>query len=121
MKVGMFDENFIFTKEDDDLCYRMRKAGYLIAEVKNSIVYHNLGSSTNMRDRNSVGFLARNTSRGYAILFRKGQISIFSAFLSSLKDNLRLLVKSYLLYRKLHFSIMIETLVGFNEGLAIEY
>ena len=38
--VGMFDENFFLYCEDIDLCYRLKKLGYLIGYVHNAKMYH---------------------------------------------------------------------------------
>ena len=40
LSVGMFDENFFLYCEDIDLCYRLKKLGYLIGYVHNAKMYH---------------------------------------------------------------------------------
>ncbi len=116
-----FDENFVFTKEDDDLCFRIRKEGYRLAEVKDSIVHHKLGGSTNLGDIQSLRFLMRNNSLGYAILANKKQISVFSAFLLSVKDTSILLSKSFLISRRIYLSALVDTLTGLRDGFKIKY
>lgn len=120
-KVKGFDENFVFTKEDDDLCFRIRKEGYRLAEVKDSIIHHKLGGSTNLGEPASLRFLIRNTSLGYAILSNKKQISAFSALLLSFRDTSILMSKSFLLSGKVHITALSDTLIGLRAGFRIKY
>lgn len=39
-KTGLFDPNFFIFSEDIDLCYRIRKKGYKVVYIPDSIIYH---------------------------------------------------------------------------------
>ncbi len=43
--VGYFDSNIFLYYEDDDLCMRMRKAGYSLLQIKNARATHRVGGS----------------------------------------------------------------------------
>lgn len=45
-KIGGFDENLFLFYEDDDICLRLRKAGYSLVHVAKSVIDHQGGAST---------------------------------------------------------------------------
>lgn len=77
-EVGVFDERFaVGTFEDNDLCYRLRRAGYRLLIATNSFVHHRGSSSLpkfepqmeGLLDRNEAIYLAkwkRDLETGYA-------------------------------------------------------
>ena len=46
LSVGGFDERIFLFYEDDDLCLRLRKAGFKIVQVEDAVVRHARGSSS---------------------------------------------------------------------------
>lgn len=62
-EIGAFDERFgIGTFEDNDLCYRMRRAGYRLRRSNRAFVHHR-GSATLERVSNPDAILSRNQRR----------------------------------------------------------
>lgn len=56
-KVGCFDEDYLATYEDVDLCWRIRLAGFRVRFVPKSIIYHK-GRVSMKRNLRMEGFLA---------------------------------------------------------------
>ncbi|MEM0136611.1 MAG: glycosyltransferase, partial [Thermoplasmatales archaeon] len=84
--VNGYDEQFIFGKEDDDLCIRIKRLGFSLAEVVNSSVHHSPSGSTDFHNPLSVGFLIIGSAAGNSLLFRKREISIVKFFEGISKD-----------------------------------
>jgi len=59
-KIGLFDERYFMYLEDADLCHRIKQAGFTIAYIPSSIIWHyNAGSSQAGGDLQQY-FLSRN-------------------------------------------------------------
>ena len=50
-KVGLYDEDFVFTYEDSDLCKRARECGYRIFTIKSSVIRHKGFSGVSVKKR----------------------------------------------------------------------
>lgn len=59
-KVGGFDEKYFLYYEDDDLCLRIKKAGYQIFYVPSAAMYHENASSSGAGSTLHDYFLTRN-------------------------------------------------------------
>lgn len=59
-QVGLFDDNFFMYMEDCDLCQRVKKAGYQIAYIPKSIIYHYNAKSSHAGGDLQQYFLSRN-------------------------------------------------------------
>ncbi len=60
-EVGPFDERFgVGTFEDNDLCYRLRRAGYRLLVAARSFVYHEGSSTLSQMGGNVPSLLSRN-------------------------------------------------------------
>ena len=116
-----YDEDYIFCKEDDDLSLRIIKKGYKLAEIKNSIVYHNTSSSTNFKNRNDLDFLAYGVGLGYALLSRKHNKNILVQFFLTLRDSLVLFIKTFITSKDINFSIFKSSVKGFIHGVINSY
>jgi len=55
-QVGLFDENIFMYFEDADLCYRMRKAGWLIMVDSSIEIFHYRGASNSGKKRSSISY-----------------------------------------------------------------
>jgi GT2 family glycosyltransferase len=111
--IGGYDENFIFTKEDDDISYRIRKEGYKLAEVLNSKVFHKISSSTDMRNKDHIDFISYSVGWGYGLLVAKRQKNLIPTFFHLTFDNLRLFVKAFIISHSFNVIIFRISLQGF--------
>lgn len=59
-QVGMMSYDFFLYYEEADWCIRIRKAGYIIAYVHNSMVYHKGSVSTGNNSALKIHYLTRN-------------------------------------------------------------
>lgn len=59
-KVGGFDENYFLYYEDDDLCLRIKNAGYQIFYVPSAVMFHENASSSGAGSTLHDYFLTRN-------------------------------------------------------------
>jgi len=66
-KVGLLDEDFFAYYEDVDLSFRLQLAGWKIAFVPNSIVYHKIG----MTGDRVKGFYTRQTIKNLPLIWFK--------------------------------------------------
>ncbi|MCX5751936.1 MAG: glycosyltransferase family 2 protein [Candidatus Saganbacteria bacterium] len=48
-KVGVLDDDYFFSHEDVDLCWRIKKAGYMLKYVPTAIIYHKFAKSAGGR------------------------------------------------------------------------
>ncbi len=62
-KVGLMDENYFHYWEDVDLSFRMRKAGWELGYVPDSIVYHHEGGSLATNSPRAAFFFSRSIVR----------------------------------------------------------
>ncbi|MEM2292822.1 MAG: glycosyltransferase family 2 protein [Candidatus Aenigmatarchaeota archaeon] len=62
-KSGLFDPKFFVFFEDIDLCYRVRKHGYKVIYVPQSVIYHKGQATINQLERNKIGYLEYMANR----------------------------------------------------------
>ena len=63
IKAGLFDPNFFIFCEDVDLCYRLRKLGYKVVYIPQSIIFHKGQSTINKLNQNNYLEYMANRSR----------------------------------------------------------
>jgi len=66
-KAGLFDESYFMYSEEEDLCFRIRKAGWLIAPIPDSRVFHYQNQSTISNLRKSLF----SSYQGQFLFYRK--------------------------------------------------
>jgi len=59
-KIGLLDENFFTYWEETDFCLRVKKAGYSIACVPQSIIYHKVAQSNKYLSKRYIYYMVRN-------------------------------------------------------------
>ncbi len=80
-EVGGFDERFgIGQFEDNDLCYRMRRAGYKLLLVQSAFVHHEGSKSLNRRQEHPAKLLTKN----HKVFLDKWQEDLETGFASHL-------------------------------------
>jgi len=62
-KLGMVDEDYFIYYEDSDFCYRLREAGYKVAVVPNSYLWHQGSASVGQASLRGYYYLRRNQLR----------------------------------------------------------
>ena len=117
VRLGGYDEDFIFTKEDDDLSYRIRNVGYRLAEVLNSKVLHTISSSTDMRNREHIKFISYSVGFGYGLLVAKRQQSLIVTYIFLIFNDIQLFTKTLILAHASNFMIFSSSLKGFISAL----
>ena len=115
-KIGGYDENFIFTKEDDDLSYRILREGYALAEVENSVVIHRISSSSNLYNTLDVQFLVTSLGFGMGLLVKKKEQNIVIMFFDLLIQDIRLFIKIVVVTHRINFNIFKWSLYGYING-----
>jgi GT2 family glycosyltransferase len=66
-EAGLFDEDFFLYREDDEICARIRRAGFQVIEVRNARLFHELSQSSSV----DYGFRLFHSTRGLFLLARK--------------------------------------------------
>ena len=117
-KIGGYDENFIFTKEDDDLSFRVIKSGYMLAEVKNSVVIHTISSSTHLSKDSDISFLSTSFGFGCGLLVKKKERNVLSMLTHIFIQNTLLLVKILIITHRIKIYIYRWSLHGFKKGFS---
>ncbi|MFK7845864.1 MAG: glycosyltransferase family 2 protein [Rhodothermales bacterium] len=141
-KVGYLDESFYMHMEEIDLCWRLKRAGYAIRVVPESIVYHIGGASLPYGDarktyynfRNSLIMLYKNLPPpiwrrrfavramldGVAMLraLLTGQFKEFSAIFRAYKDA-HVMSKAYENDRPQHIDK--NALPSYNGSIVLDY
>jgi GT2 family glycosyltransferase len=86
-EVGLFDTRFgLGTFEDNDLCYRMRRAGYRLVLAARSFVHHH-GHRTMSREQIDLSALLARNEQLYREKWRADLESGFASHLSGLAPN----------------------------------
>jgi GT2 family glycosyltransferase/tetratricopeptide (TPR) repeat protein len=86
-EVGLFDDRFgIGQFEDNDLCYRMRRAGYKLLLVQSAFVHHEGSKSLNRRKEHPAILLTRNHER-FIEKWREDLDTGFASHLSGLAPD----------------------------------
>ena len=73
-KINGWDENIYTYHEDIDLCLRLRKKGYSIMKIKNSIAHH-IGFGSNKKKNKAKAELSRNWHYCWSSLYFKDKHS----------------------------------------------
>jgi len=68
-KLGGFDENFFMYSEDEELCYRVHKAGFKVMYTPDILITHYEGRSNTSKSINE--FLIRERVKSHFYYFRK--------------------------------------------------
>ncbi|MEM2292096.1 MAG: glycosyltransferase family 2 protein [Nitrososphaerota archaeon] len=63
VKSGLFDPIFFIFFEDIDLCYRIRKNGYKVVYIPNSIIYHIGQATISQLEKNQIEYLEYMANR----------------------------------------------------------
>lgn len=116
-EIGGYDENFIFTKEDDDLSFRIVERGFILAEVENSVVIHRISSSTRLSEDHDISFLSTSLGFGCGLLVKKKERNFLAMLIHLLIQNTLLFIKIIILGHKFKINIFIWSLKGFKSGL----
>lgn len=117
-KIGGYDENFIFTKEDDDLSYRIVKSGFILAEVENSVVMHKISSSIRLSEDRDISFLSLSFGFGCGLLVNKKERNVLAMLIHLFIQNIFLFVKTIVLTRQFKVEIFKWSLQGFKNGFS---
>lgn len=87
-KVGLFDENYFLYYEDNDLCKRVRLAGYKILYVPQAVIWHkNAGSAGGSGSSLQDYYITRNR------LMFGIKYAPFNSKAALIRESLKLLVK----------------------------
>lgn len=116
--IGGYDENFLFTKEDDDLSIRLIKKGYILGEVENSVVIHKISSSTNFSEEHEIHFLSTSFGIGCGLLVNKKERYLISMLTHLVINDVFLFIKIIILTQKFKFDIFKWSLNGFKNGIS---
>lgn len=81
-QVGLLDPSYFLYWEDADFCFRVKKAGYEVANIATATVRHKVSASTHMHtglkqyymQRNRMFFLRRHASQGQLLLGFPGAV-----------------------------------------------
>lgn len=92
--IGEFDENYFIDRVDSDYCYQLKKAGYKILKLNDSILKQELGNS---EIKFNQVVIEHNPVRNYYIFrnrlyFYKKNKKIYGAILPTLKQIFNVLV-----------------------------
>lgn len=117
-KIGGYDENFIFTKEDDDLSFRIAKSGFVLAEVKNSVVIHKISSSTRLSEDSEISFMSTSFGFGCGLLVNKKERNVIAILVHLFIMNISLFVKIIVLTHRIKIDIFKWSFQGFKDGLS---
>lgn len=117
-KICGYDENFIFTKEDDDLSFRIVKRGFFLAEVENSIVIHKISSSTRLSEDHDISFLSTSFGFGCGLLINKKERNLLVMMMHLFVNDIFLFTKILILVHKFKVDIFKWSLKGFKDGLS---
>ena len=106
-KINGWDENIYTYHEDIDLCLRLRKKGYSIMKIKNSIAHH-VGFGSNKKKNREKMDKSRNWHYCWSSLYFKDKYSSRPIFyLFFIKMFLKYFIKfliNFILQRKKHYS-----------------
>ena len=86
-KINGWDENIYTYHEDIDLCLRLRKKGYSIMKIKNSIAHH-IGFGSNKKKNRAKAEQSRNWHYCWSSLYFKDKYSPKINFISFYVKNL---------------------------------
>ena len=117
VRLGGYDEDFIFTKEDDDLSFRIRNVGYRLAEVLNSKILHTISSSTDMSNREHIEFISYSVGFGYGLLVAKRQQNRIVTYIFLIFNDIQLFTKTLSVAHAFNFLIFSSSLKGFISAL----
>lgn len=111
-KIGMMSYIFFLYYEEADWCTRIKKAGYKIYYVHNSLVYHKESMTTGKLSPMKIYYLNRNR-----IVFMRRNISGFNFIISILYQLLIAIPKNalfYLLKGKIRLFLAYYKAIGWN-------
>jgi GT2 family glycosyltransferase len=115
-KVGLFDPDFFFLKEDDEFCERARAHGFRIGLVASAEVAHSGSASSDFGDCSSVGFLAFHVARSRIVLARKLRQRQFPQAVMALYETARLGSRATLEAHVVCPNVVREMLTGLCSG-----
>jgi len=77
-EVGLLDERFFMYSEEEDWCFRLKRAGWRVMYVPDAVIVHYRGMSTRQRStemlielyRSKLKFFAKNYGRPAAVMLR---------------------------------------------------
>ncbi len=90
-KTGLFDEDFFFTGEDYDLCFRAKKAGFKIMYAPKAILWHELLNTGKKKDyyipvymhyRGKFRFMLKHASFIHLLIFTLLQLTVGPYYVS---------------------------------------
>ena len=116
MRLGLLDEDFFFTYEDDEIGLRIQKYGYTLMETLSSAVLHSIGSSIGKHKGQDYRFLIYHRARGSMILSRKYGMAKSRLVLKSIYETLRLFVKSIITTHEVRISLICYCISGLRDG-----
>lgn len=118
LNIGGYDENFIFTKEDDDLSFRIIEYGFILAEVKNSVVLHKISSSIRISEDGDIFFLSLSLGFGCGLLVNKKERNILAMLIHLFIQNIFIFLKIIVVTQQFKLDIFKWSLQGFKNGLS---
>jgi GT2 family glycosyltransferase len=114
--VGLLDEDFFFTKEDDEFGYRVRRSGFSLAISTEVRLGHVQRASTKGASRNLVSFVAFHQARGHALLARKTGSPMTEELILAIYETTRLIAAACLSGGTIHASAYLTSIRGFRNG-----
>jgi N-acetylglucosaminyl-diphospho-decaprenol L-rhamnosyltransferase len=115
-QIGFYNEKIFLYYEDDEICYRAIKNGYICA-IKNDCFAFHIGqksSGNNLRDLYRR-YWHRSLSKFY---WKEARKNIFSAYKSALKLIVGYFLRSILYLITFKFKKFIESIASMNGGIA---
>ena len=116
--MGGYDENFIFTMEDDDLSLRIVEKGFILAEVENSVVIHEVSTSIRFSDDRDIFFLAKSFGLGCGLLINKKERNSLIMLAHLFVQTILFFVKTIVIGHRIKIGIIKFSLLGFKDGLS---
>lgn len=116
-EIGFFDKNIFLFYEDDEICHRSSKKGFLNAIITNSIAFHESGTSCKKSSKGSYkkGWHLKGWSKLYFKQIVYGKIS---AKISSLFYITKYLVKIFGYLFKANFTKLLESFGAISGSFA---
>lgn len=115
-KHGLLTEKFFFGEEDMDFSLRMKKSGFKMYCILESIIYHKVGSSLSTNSRKSEIFVLKR------LINIKSHYSSFSYFIACILygiNFMKILNKTYSFPWKNAFNLTLKTIKKSNKLKAV--
>ena len=115
-KVGLLDNSYFAYYEDTDLSFRIKKLGYIIKVIPNSIIWHKVSRSTKQKNLKKIG-------QTQAYLLAKNGLIFGKKNLHGYKKNIYIFAQYffklplYLIFKVENYTAFRSYIKGFFDGL----